>query len=149
MHHFHYQGDELFCEDVAVSDIAAEVGTPFYLYSRATIERHFGAFDDAFAHMPHLVAFSAKPDIGEGTSLFPGMNPVGEDSLVGPPELTGSSQDSTAVDPYREPVRGAVLLRQNLRSQFSSPVERNGGGGGECLVDSIFTDACGSNLFHS
>lgn len=60
MHHFQYRDDELFCENVSVSAIADAVGTPFYLYSRATLERHFRAFDAAFAGARRLVCFSAK-----------------------------------------------------------------------------------------
>ena len=60
MHHFTYREDELYCEDVAVQKIAAEVGTPFYLYSHATLKRHFKAFSDAFAGMQKLICFSAK-----------------------------------------------------------------------------------------
>ena len=60
MHHFTYQEDELYCEDVAVQKIAAEVGTPFYLYSHATLKRHFKAFSEAFAGMQKLICFSAK-----------------------------------------------------------------------------------------
>ena len=60
MHHFTYREDELYCEDVAVQKIAAEIGTPFYLYSHATLKRHFKAFSDAFAGMQKLICFSAK-----------------------------------------------------------------------------------------
>jgi diaminopimelate decarboxylase len=60
MNHFQYQGNELFCEDVAVKDIAARVGTPFYLYSHATLSRHMEAFTNAFASVPHLVCYSIK-----------------------------------------------------------------------------------------
>jgi diaminopimelate decarboxylase len=60
MHHFHYSGGMLCCEDVSIEDIAGEVGTPFYLYSCATLQRHFQAFDQAFAGLDHLVCFSAK-----------------------------------------------------------------------------------------
>ncbi|MDZ7579606.1 MAG: diaminopimelate decarboxylase [Deltaproteobacteria bacterium] len=60
MHHFQYRHDELFCEDVPVREIAEAVGTPFYLYSCATLERHFKAFDGAFANADRLVCFSAK-----------------------------------------------------------------------------------------
>ncbi len=60
MHHFQYRHDELFCEDVPVREIAETVGTPFYLYSCATLERHFKAFDGAFANADRLVCFSAK-----------------------------------------------------------------------------------------
>jgi diaminopimelate decarboxylase len=60
MNHFTYQGDELFCEDVPVSDIAREVGAPFYIYSRATLKRHFQVFDSSFEGMDRLVCYSAK-----------------------------------------------------------------------------------------
>lgn len=60
MNHFEYKNGELFCEDVPVSRIAAEVGTPFYLYSRATLSRHFQAFDSAFDDIDHLTCFAVK-----------------------------------------------------------------------------------------
>ncbi len=59
MNHFHYQDNRLFCEDVAIEDIAARVGTPFYCYSTATLRRHFQAFDNAFS-LPHLTCFAVK-----------------------------------------------------------------------------------------
>ncbi|MEW5736004.1 MAG: diaminopimelate decarboxylase [Thermodesulfobacteriota bacterium] len=64
MHHFHYREGELCCEDVGIRAIAEEVGTPFYLYSRATLTRHFRAFDEAFAGTPHLLCYSAKANSG-------------------------------------------------------------------------------------
>jgi diaminopimelate decarboxylase len=60
MHHFHYRGDDLYCEDVPVARIASEVGTPLYVYSQATLTRHFRVFDEAFASLPHLVCFAMK-----------------------------------------------------------------------------------------
>lgn len=60
MHHFTYRGNELYCEDVPVRLIAESVGTPFYLYSHATLKRHFLTFDDAFEGMDRLVCYSAK-----------------------------------------------------------------------------------------
>ena len=60
MHHFTYREDELYCEDVAVQKIAAEIGTPFYLYSHATLTRHLKVFSEAFAGMQKLICFSAK-----------------------------------------------------------------------------------------
>jgi len=60
MHDFQYRGNHLFCEETAVQDIAEAVGTPFYLYSRQTLENHFRAFDSAFAKTDHLICFSAK-----------------------------------------------------------------------------------------
>lgn len=60
MHHFQYRNDELYCEDIPVRLIAQEVGTPFYLYSHATLVRHFHAFDRAFDGVERLVCYSAK-----------------------------------------------------------------------------------------
>jgi diaminopimelate decarboxylase len=60
MHHFQYRNGELHCEDVPVSRIAMEIGTPFYLYSYATLKQHFRAFDDAFSDVPHLTCFAMK-----------------------------------------------------------------------------------------
>jgi diaminopimelate decarboxylase len=60
MHHFTYREDELYCENVAVQKIAAEIGTPFYLYSHATLTRHFNAFSEAFAGIKKIICFSAK-----------------------------------------------------------------------------------------
>jgi diaminopimelate decarboxylase len=60
MHHFHYVNGELYCEDVPVAQIAAQVGTPFYLYSHATLAHHYRTFDAAFAGFPHLVCFAVK-----------------------------------------------------------------------------------------
>jgi diaminopimelate decarboxylase len=60
MHDFHYQGGELFCEDVPIQKIAEQVGTPCYIYSHRTLIRHFHAFDQAFQAIPHIVAFAMK-----------------------------------------------------------------------------------------
>lgn len=60
MDHFNYQQNALFVENVAVADIATEYGTPTYVYSRATIERHWHAFNNAFSAMPHCVCYAVK-----------------------------------------------------------------------------------------
>jgi len=60
MNHFTYRENELCCEDVPVQKIADEIGTPFYLYSYATLTRHFNAFSEAFENMQKLICFSAK-----------------------------------------------------------------------------------------
>ena len=60
MHHFQYKNNELYCESVSVAKVAEDVGTPFYLYSHATLKRHFEAFNSAFEGMNRLVCFSAK-----------------------------------------------------------------------------------------
>ncbi|ABQ24449.1 diaminopimelate decarboxylase [Geotalea uraniireducens] len=60
MHHFQYKGKELYAEDVAIKDIVAKVGSPVYIYSQATLERHFKAMDEAFAAVPHTICYSVK-----------------------------------------------------------------------------------------
>lgn len=60
MDHFLYRDGVLHAEDVALSDIAASVGTPFYCYSKATLKRHFTLFDEALHGMDHLVCFAMK-----------------------------------------------------------------------------------------
>ncbi len=60
MHHFQYRENELYAEEVPVRQIARKVGTPFYLYSAATLRRHFRVFDQAFKTLPHLVCYAVK-----------------------------------------------------------------------------------------
>ncbi|WP_113913236.1 diaminopimelate decarboxylase [Roseovarius dicentrarchi] len=60
MDHFLYKNGVLHAEDVPVAEIAAAVGTPFYVYSTATLERHYHLFNDALAGMDHLVCYAMK-----------------------------------------------------------------------------------------
>ncbi|MGZ8238365.1 MAG: diaminopimelate decarboxylase [Methylobacter sp.] len=60
MDYFNYRNDELFAEDVAVQDIVYKYGSPCYIYSRATLERHWNAFDRAFGEQPHLICYAVK-----------------------------------------------------------------------------------------
>ncbi len=60
MDYFNYRGDELFAEDVPLQSIAERFGTPCYVYSRATLERHWHAFDRAFASHHHLICYAVK-----------------------------------------------------------------------------------------
>ncbi len=60
MHHFSYKNGSLHAEDVSLTSIVDEVGTPFYCYSAATLRRHYRVFADAFASQDALVAFSVK-----------------------------------------------------------------------------------------
>jgi len=60
MDHFLYRDGALYAEDVPVAEIAAQVGTPFYLYSTATLVRHFRLFDEALAGMDHLICYAMK-----------------------------------------------------------------------------------------
>ena len=60
MDHFNYRNGQLYAEDVSVDEIAASVGTPFYVYSTATLERHFKLFDDALDGMDHCICYAMK-----------------------------------------------------------------------------------------
>ena len=60
MDHFNYKNGALYCEDVAISELAQIYGTPLYVYSRATLERHWHAFDNALEGHDHLVCYAVK-----------------------------------------------------------------------------------------
>jgi diaminopimelate decarboxylase len=58
--YFSYQNDSLFAEDCDVAKLAKTHGTPLYIYSRATLERHWHAFNNAVADHPHLICYAVK-----------------------------------------------------------------------------------------
>jgi diaminopimelate decarboxylase len=60
MDHFIYRNGVLHAEDVAITEIAASVGTPFYVYSQATLTRHFRVFDEALSGLKHLICYAMK-----------------------------------------------------------------------------------------
>lgn len=86
MHHFAYQNGSLHAEGVDLRAIAAEVGTPFYCYSTATIERHYQVLDQAFAGQDHLICFAVKANSNRAVlttlaRLGAGMDVVSEGEL--------------------------------------------------------------------
>jgi diaminopimelate decarboxylase len=83
MHHFHYINGQLYCENVPVARIAEAVGTPFYLYSHATLSHHFRTFDAAFAGHPHIICFAVKANANLAIlRLFAGLG-AGADIVSG------------------------------------------------------------------
>jgi len=60
MDHFRYRSGQLYAEDVPVAEVVEAFGTPCYIYSRATLERHWQAFDQALTGHPHLVCYAVK-----------------------------------------------------------------------------------------
>ncbi|AFM25740.1 diaminopimelate decarboxylase [Desulfomonile tiedjei] len=83
MHHFQYINDELFCENVPVRQICEAVGTPAFIYSRGTLERHFRIFEEPFLPVDHIVCYSMKAcsniailrvfaNLGSGTDIVSG-----------------------------------------------------------------------------
>ncbi|SPD73575.1 Diaminopimelate decarboxylase [uncultured Desulfobacterium sp.] len=98
MHHFTYINNELFCEDVSVADIADQVGTPFYLYSHATLKQHFRAFDGAFSDINHLTCFSMKSNSNLAVLRLVGSEGGGVD-IVSAGELYRALQ--AGIDPKK------------------------------------------------
>lgn len=60
MHFFTYKNNELYAEDVAVSELVREFGTPLYIYSYATLIRHIRAYEEAFCEVPHIICYAVK-----------------------------------------------------------------------------------------
>jgi len=66
MDYFNYRDNELFAEDIAIKDIVKKYGSPCYIYSRATLERHWHAFDKAFQDHSHLICYAVKANSNIG-----------------------------------------------------------------------------------
>ena len=87
MHHFHYINEELYCENVPISRICRDLGTPIFVYSRHTLERHFNIFQEPFASVDHLICYSMKAcsnlavlrifgNLGAGADIVSGANSI-------------------------------------------------------------------------
>jgi diaminopimelate decarboxylase len=127
MDHFLYRNGELYAEDVPVSAIAASVGTPFYLYSTATLTRHFQLFDDALDGMEHMVCYAMKAasnqailktlaDLGAGMDVVSG----GEYARAKAAGVTGDRIVFSGVGKTRAEIRQALEggIRQfNIESE--------------------------------
>lgn len=119
MNHFDYKNGELFCEDVAVADIAKEVGTPFYLYSKATLTRHFQAFDSGFSTIDHITCFAVKSCSNIGIlSLFSGLG-SGADIVSGG-ELYRAL--TAGIDPKKIIYSGVGKTEEELRYGLESGI---------------------------
>lgn len=86
MHHFAYRNGVLYAEDVSIARIAAEVGTPLYCYSTATLERHYQVLEKAFAGQDALICFAVKANSNQAVlatlaRLGSGMDVVSEGEL--------------------------------------------------------------------
>ena len=86
MHHFDYKNGTLHAEDVNLADLAGEVGTPFYCYSTATLERHVRVVGEAFKGTDHLLCYAMKANSNQAVlktiaALGAGMDVVSEGEL--------------------------------------------------------------------
>lgn len=91
MDHFLYRDGALHAEDVPVAEIAAAVGTPFYIYSSATLLRHFRLFDEALDGMEHLVCFAMKSNSNQAVLKLLGDAGAGMDVVSGGEYLRAKS----------------------------------------------------------
>ena len=83
MHHFAYRDGVLHAEDVSLKALAEEIGTPFYCYSSATLERHYKVMRDAFAGTDHMICYAMKANSNQAVirtmaELGAGMDVVSE-----------------------------------------------------------------------
>ncbi len=127
MDHFLYRDGTLFAEDVSVAEIAASVGTPFYCYSTATLERHFRLFDEALDGMEHLVCYAMKAASNQAilktlAALGAGMDVVsgGEYARAIAAGVPGERIVFSGVGKTAEEIRAALVggLRQfNVESE--------------------------------
>lgn len=83
MHHFEYRDGKLFAEEVSVTKLAEEYGTPLYIYSAATFRRHFEAFDSAFEGLDHLTCYSVKANSNLSVLKMLGEAGAGMDVVSG------------------------------------------------------------------
>lgn len=86
MDFFQYKNEQLYVEDLPVKQLAEEFGTPLYIYSRATLERHWHAFDSALGEHPHLICYAVKANSNIGilnvmTKLGSGFDIVSQGEL--------------------------------------------------------------------
>ncbi|MCV6823293.1 MULTISPECIES: diaminopimelate decarboxylase [Halocynthiibacter] len=127
MDHFLYRNGELYAEDVPVSEIAKSVGTPCYIYSAATLTRHFKLFDEALEGTDHLVCFAMKSNSNQAVlkllaGLGAGMDVVsgGEYARARAAGVSGDKIVFSGVGKTREEMSAALTggIRQfNVESE--------------------------------
>lgn len=119
MHDFKYKNGKLFCEKVSVEEIAKKVGTPFYAYSHQTLQRHFTAYQKAFAGVPHLIAFAMKANSNVAIlRLF--TNAGGGVDIVSEGELHRAL--AAGIDPKKMVFAGVGKTRQEMRAALQKGI---------------------------
>jgi diaminopimelate decarboxylase len=83
VHHFNYRDERLFAEDVDLTTLAAEVGTPFYVYSAATLRRHVRVMHEAFAGIDTLIAYAMKANSNQAVLTLLAREGAGADVVSG------------------------------------------------------------------
>ncbi len=119
MHDFQYRQGELFCEEVPVARIAKEIGTPCYVYSHATLVRHFRAFDGAFNTVPHIVAFAMKANSNLAVVRLMASEGSGAD-IVSAGELYRALQ--AGIPPAKIVFAGVGKSREEIRYALATDI---------------------------
>jgi len=138
MHHFHYQNQELYCENLPVRQIAEAVGTPFYLYSHATLSHHFRTFDAAFAGFPHLICFAVKAngnlailrlfaELGSGADIVSGGELYRALKAGVDPRKIVYSGVGKNVEEIRQAIKAGILMFNIESSQELGEISRIAG----------------------
>jgi diaminopimelate decarboxylase len=116
---FTYRDNELTAEDIPLTRLAEEVGTPAYVYSRKTLAHHFRVFDDAFGDLPHLICFAIKANSNLSIlSLFISMG-AGVDIVSGG-ELFRAM--AAGVDPQKVAYSGVGKTQQEIRQALDADI---------------------------
>jgi len=119
MHHFHYRSGRLHAEEVDLARLAAEVGTPFYCYSTATLERHYRVFADAFAQDGALVCFAMKANSNQAVLATLGRLGAGMDIVSGG-ELARAL--AAGIDPQRIVFSGVGKTREEMAAALKAGI---------------------------
>jgi diaminopimelate decarboxylase len=116
---FTYRDDELTAEDIPLTRLAGEVGTPAYIYSKKTLAHHFRVFDDAFGRLDHLICFAMKANSNLSIlSLFISMG-AGVDIVSGG-ELFRALK--AGADPKKIVYSGVGKTQQEIRQALSADI---------------------------
>ena len=119
MHHFTYKNGELHAEDVSLGKIAEEIGTPTYVYSKATLERHFKAFQKGFEGLDHLICFAVKSNTNKAViNLFASMG--GGADIVSGGEMVRAIE--AGVDPAKIVYSGVGKTEAEMEAALESGI---------------------------
>ncbi len=121
MDHFNYQGGVLHAEDVDLREIAASVGTPFYVYSSATLLRHLRVFDEALEGLPHLVCYAMKANSNLAVLKLLGDAGAGMDVVSGGEYLRAKA---AGVDGSRIVFSGVGKTRDEMRMALEGGIRQ-------------------------
>jgi len=119
MNHFEYKNGEYHCEEMSLSKIAEEVGTPFYCYSNATFRRHYDVFDKAFTGIEHLICFAVKANSNIAILRLLAQAGGGADIVSGG-ELFRAQK--AGVDPQKIVYAGVGKSRAEIRAALEADI---------------------------